>query len=382
MKKKVYRFEWSDRHRRFEGPLLTAESERFKASVQQITRQIAEGSGIRKPRPIVSAVIVLLTILCGFTASFVLILNKQHAAGNLLLMLTPLCAFVAVALPMLRRKRVELVNAFIRRKHLEFQGLTRCDGFVMETYFFQSSPWSYPALGDSPATEAFDSQKVHASRSEFVGILEFKEEASTVRPNAILIKRNPTLQAGIFIKKLPSEEVRPADGEASPESENPQGKLYRIKNLKPRTVAIETRKDFEEEADWKISHDAPRKHNTSEPFSTSGFASRHPSKDESKEISSQLPHSTLKSEFSRHELVQMDSLENLKTQREVLVRDPSRPSEESFKFGKLTKKTQLTLTVSDEKKPDSSKYRSIVDRKEEAARPAGHPKEPAWQSPA
>jgi hypothetical protein len=139
MKKKVYRFRWSESRRRFEGPQLTAEPERFKNSVQQITREIAENSGIRKPRPASSAFFFFLTILCGYTVSFILILNKQYGVGAFLLVLTPLCAFVAVARPLLRKKRVDLVNAFVRRKILEFQGLTRCDGFVLEPYFFQCS---------------------------------------------------------------------------------------------------------------------------------------------------------------------------------------------------------------------------------------------------
>jgi hypothetical protein len=189
-----------------------------------------------------------------------------------------------------------------------------------------------------------------------VGILEFREDLSTARNNAILIKRNPTLQAGIFIKKLPSEEIKVVDGEGNPAPDNPEGKLYRIKNLKPRTVAIETRKDFEEEADWKISSDAPRKHNTSEPFTASGFGSRHLTKDESKEMSSNLPHSTLKSEYSRQEIIQLDSLENLKIQKEVVIREPPKPKEDSFRFRKLTKNNQQS--ISDEKNPEPSKFQS------------------------
>lgn len=139
MKKKVYRFYWSESHRRFEGPQITAESDKFKNSVQTILRQITENSGIRRPRPFVLIFMFLLTILCGYTVSFILILNKQYGIGGFLLVLTPLCAFIAVAKPLLKKKRVEMVNAFIRQKQYEFQGLTRCDGFIMEPYFFQSS---------------------------------------------------------------------------------------------------------------------------------------------------------------------------------------------------------------------------------------------------
>lgn len=121
-------------------------------------------------------------------------------------------------------------------------------------------------------------------------------------------------------------------------------------------MAIETRKDFDEEADWKISQEPARKHNSSEPFTASGFASRHASKDESKEISSNLPHSTLKSEFSRQEFIQLDSLENLKAQREALVRDQPHLGEDSFRFRKLAKKSMLSM--SEEKHPDQTKHRS------------------------
>ena len=152
-------------------------------------------------------------------------------------------------------------------------------------------------------------------------------------------------------------------------------------------MAIETRKDFDEEADWKISQEPPRKHHSSEPFTASGIASRHASKDESKEGSSNLPHSTLKSDFSRQELLQLDSLENLKPQREVLIRDPPQPqpSEDSFRYRKLTKKTMLS--TSEDRHADPNRHHSIPvshprPAPEPAFGPASRPKDPAGQSPA
>lgn len=129
MTRKKLRFEWNHIKREFLGPSLHNESKGLREAVVTINQDIKNHSGIKWKPPIIFVFFVLLTSVCGYTVSFISITNQRYGMGMVFLTTTPILVFCFVVVWSLRPSRYTRISNFMNTKSIDYQSISRSEGF-------------------------------------------------------------------------------------------------------------------------------------------------------------------------------------------------------------------------------------------------------------
>ncbi len=209
MLRKRYRFLWDEKSCSFQGSVLDAEPSEFRLAAQTINTVIAEKCRSQKAHLVKLVLYFLAITIIGYTASYILLTNKQNKSGTSLLIITPLGAFIAVTFSMTRRGRTYQINNYLKTKSIDFQSMVRPHGYVVDFTFFESRIQIIVARPHHLRRGFCQCKKV-----EFTGIIEYVELKSAItqqqEPKSQSFKTCPkednkkssSATSGFFIKKI------------------------------------------------------------------------------------------------------------------------------------------------------------------------------------
>lgn len=138
MSKKRHRFVWDEASRSFQGPVLDAESAEFRQAAQAINSRLSKTCRSQKTNLIKLILYFLAITICGYSVSYFLLINKEYKMGTSLLFLTPLGAFIAVVVSMIRRGRADQINNYLKTYSIDFQSIVGPHGYSVDFTFFES----------------------------------------------------------------------------------------------------------------------------------------------------------------------------------------------------------------------------------------------------
>lgn len=139
MVRKKLKFEWDHWKREFSGPSLEMESKGLREAISLIIKDITAFSGIMWKPPIVFLVFVILTCFFGYAASYISITHQKYSLGMAFLISTPIVVFCSIVVRSLRPNRYNRISSFMKTKCIDYQSISRSEGFYFDFLIIDSS---------------------------------------------------------------------------------------------------------------------------------------------------------------------------------------------------------------------------------------------------
>lgn len=208
MARKKLRYEWDQAAREFLGPSLEGEPRGLREAVTLINSDITNNSGIRWKPPILFMIFVILTCVCGYTASYLSITNQKYGLGMVFLIATPVLAFCIFVVRSLRPNRYTRISNFMRVKSFDYQSIASGEGFHFDYL-----------LVDSISTRLPDRQKAGTQRSKKTKcetllridpielFLEYSEAKPSTKSRIKVAVKVDDKKSGISIKRVQFEDL-------------------------------------------------------------------------------------------------------------------------------------------------------------------------------
>jgi hypothetical protein len=121
MSKIRLRFEWSHEQRRFIGPILEGEPDKLRENIADVHKDIAKNSEIVWRPPYYFMAALILVAVVGYTASYLMIVNRRYKSGTVFLIMTPVVSFGIVVALSLRSRRFDRIQKYLETKSYDYQ---------------------------------------------------------------------------------------------------------------------------------------------------------------------------------------------------------------------------------------------------------------------
>lgn len=202
MTRKKLRYEWDHLKREFTGPSLAEETAGLKEAICLINNHITVNSGITWKPPIVFIIFMVLTCVCGYTASYLSITNQKYSLGMIFLIVTPILVFCFIVVRSLRPNRYTRISNFMKVKSIDYQSISRKEGFHFDFLVIDSRL----ASADKQKQMPVKSKKRKCQMLVRVDVIDFyleytEAKRSSVGPEKVAVKIEKP-KPGVSIKRV------------------------------------------------------------------------------------------------------------------------------------------------------------------------------------